>query len=204
MFARDGLTPDHCCLPSLRKPYALPVPGTLEFMDVSRYRTASFNYADVGATRGAAPAGYHHLERSRIIGSGLEDFVAAADVLMQWDMHRRVGMKVHSTADSAVPDAVVVLTLGPIRIPCRVVYVIDEANRQGFAYGTLDGHPESGEELFHIDYSPTDGVVTAHVSAFSNPGRWYTKLGGAIGRRVQAVVTERYLAELAKACRSPH
>lgn len=83
--------------------------------------------------------------------------MAAADTLMRWDMHRGTGLKVHSDADNAVPDAVVVLTLGPVRIPCRVVYVIDEANRQGFAYGTLDGHPESGEELFYVDYSPRTG-----------------------------------------------
>ncbi len=180
------------------------VAGTLEVMDVSKYRTTPFNYADVGASKGTFPAGYHHLARSRVIGSGLEDFVAAADALMQWNMHRGAGLKVHAGSDTAVPDAVVVLTLGPVRIPCRVVYVIDEANRQGFAYGTLDGHPESGEELFYIDYSPADHTVTAHISAFSRPGRWYTKLGGPVGRRVQALFTDRYLTALAKACRSPH
>ncbi|MCJ0976487.1 DUF1990 domain-containing protein [Rhodococcus sp. ARC_M12] len=171
-------------------------------MDVSKYRAASFNYADVGATRDTLPAGYHYVAKSRVIGSGVEDFVAAADALMRWDMHRGAGLTVHSS-DDAVPDAVVVLTLGPIRIPCRVVYVIDEANRQGFAYGTLDGHPESGEELFHVDYSPADGTVTAHITAFSKPGRWYTRLGGPVGRRVQALFTDRYLTALAKVCTSP-
>ncbi|OZD77807.1 DUF1990 domain-containing protein [Rhodococcus sp. 05-339-2] len=173
-------------------------------MDVSKYRAAPFNYADVGATSGRLPAGYHHVETSRVIGSGVEDFVAAADALMRWDMHRGAGLKVHSSVDHAVPDAVVVLGLGPVRIPCRVVYVIDEANRQGFAYGTLDGHPESGEELFHVDYSPEDGTVSAQITAFSNPGRWYTKLGGPVGRRVQALFTDRYLSALETQCRSPH
>ncbi|MFI8567245.1 DUF1990 family protein [Rhodococcus sp. NPDC078407] len=171
-------------------------------MDVSKYRTASFNYADVGATNGTFPTGYHHLTKSRVIGSGLDEFGAGADALMQWDMHRGAGLKVHATTDTAVTDAVVVLTLGPIRIPCRVIYVIDEANRQGFAYGTLDGHPEAGEELFHIDYSPADGIVTAHISAFSRPGRWYTRLAGPVGRQGQALATDRYFAALEKACRS--
>lgn len=172
-------------------------------MDVSKYRTASFNYSDVGATKGPLPADYHHVERSQVIGTGLDDFVAASDALMRWDMHRGAGLKAHSSEDAAVPDAVVVLTLGPVRIPCRVVYVIDEANRQGFAYGTLDGHPEAGEELFYVEYSPTDGTVTAHITAFSRPGRWYTKLGGPAGRGVQALFTGRYLTALEKACRSP-
>lgn len=177
--------------------------GRVEGMNVSKYTAASFNYADVGATSGRLPTGYHHVEKSRVIGSGVEDFVAAADALMRWDMHRGTGLKVHSSNDNAVPDAVVVLTLGPVRIPCRVVYVIDEANRQGFAYGTLDGHPESGEELFYVDYSPEDGTVSAHITAFSNPGRWYTRLGGPVGKRVQALFTDGYLAALESACRSP-
>lgn len=175
--------------------------GTLGCMDFSKYRSAPFNYDDAGATAGPLPTGYHHVTMSRVVGSGLDDFVAAADALMRWDMHRGAGLKVRSEAETAVPDSVVVLTLGPVRIPCRVVYVIDEANRQGFAYGTLDGHPESGEELFYVDYSPADGAVTAHISAFSRPGRWYTKLGGPVGRRVQAAFTDRYLTALASACR---
>jgi uncharacterized protein (UPF0548 family) len=46
-----------------------------------------------------------------------------------------------------VPGTDVLAHLGPIRVPCRVVYVLDEPERRGFAYGTLPGHPESGEEL---------------------------------------------------------
>ena len=39
----------------------------------------------------------------------------------------------------------------PRRIPARVVYVVDEPARRGFAYGTLHGHPESGEEAFLVE-----------------------------------------------------
>jgi uncharacterized protein (UPF0548 family) len=34
--------------------------------------------------------------------------------------------------------------------PVRVVAVVDEPLRCGFAYGTLEGHPVSGEEAFVI------------------------------------------------------
>jgi uncharacterized protein (UPF0548 family) len=37
-----------------------------------------------------------------------------------------------------------------MRAPCRVIYTITEPRRKGFAYGTLPGHPESGEEAFTI------------------------------------------------------
>ena len=39
---------------------------------------------------------------------------------------------------------------GPFRTPApvKVVYVVDEPDRKGFACGTRHGHPASGEELF--------------------------------------------------------
>jgi hypothetical protein len=42
------------------------------------------------------------------------------------------------------------LPVGFVDVTCRVVAVIDEANRYGFAYGTLPVHPETGEEAFMI------------------------------------------------------
>ena len=55
---------------------------------------------------------------------------------------------------------------GPGRRPCRVVYVVDEPDRRGFAYGTLPGHPESGEELFLVRYDPDTENVYAEVKPF--------------------------------------
>jgi uncharacterized protein (UPF0548 family) len=53
---------------------------------------------------------------------------------------------------------VLILSLGVaairLRAPCRIVYVIDEPDRRGFAYGTLPGHPERGEEAFIISRRP--------------------------------------------------
>jgi uncharacterized protein (UPF0548 family) len=40
--------------------------------------------------------------------------------------------------------------------------VTDEADRFGFACGSLPGHPERGEEAFHIRRYP-DGVVTFDI-----------------------------------------
>ncbi len=63
--------------------------------------------------------------------------------------------------------------IGPVRMtaPTRVVYVVDEPDRRGFAYGTLPGHPESGEELFLVERVGDE--TWAEVRAFSRPGRWY-------------------------------
>ena len=65
-----------------------------------------------------------------------------------------------------------VLRLGRRRLavsaPVRVVYVVDEPRRRGFAYGTLPGHPESGEEAFVVELQEDD-EVTFTVTAFSRP-----------------------------------
>lgn len=85
-----------------------------------------------------------------------------------------------------------------IVIPCRVVYSADETGRAGFAYGTLPGHPEVGEEAFHVLRCPS-GEVTFEVTAFSRPGDLVSRLAGPVGRVVQKSVTRRYLQSVVKA-----
>ncbi len=78
---------------------------------------------------------------------------------------------------------------------CRVVYVVDEPNRRGFAYGTLEGHPISGEEAFVVERRP-DGVVFGHITAVSRPGRWFTRLGAPVLSLAQRWMMGRYLDAL--------
>jgi uncharacterized protein (UPF0548 family) len=77
-----------------------------------------------------------------------------------------------------------------------VVYVIDEADRRGFAYGTLPGHPESGEELFAVRYEPSTDEVYAEVVAFSRHATWWSRLGSPVTSLAQRVITTRYLTAL--------
>ena len=75
----------------------------------------------------------------------------------------------------ARPGERVVSRIAPgIATPCRVVYVIDEPSRRGFAYGTLPGHPESGEEAFIVEIDETDevwfSVRPLPAQARSSPG----------------------------------
>ena len=50
--------------------------------------------------------------------------------------------------------------LGPVTVsePVEVVAVVVEPDRVGFAYGTLEGHPVSGEEAFVVDRDDQDRV----------------------------------------------
>jgi uncharacterized protein (UPF0548 family) len=156
-------------------------------------------YSEVGATAGPLPAGYHHVRRSEIIGHGSGAFAEAADALMTWQMHSRARLRVVASAPRAARDVVVLMRLGiagrGLVIPCRVVYEIVEARRVGFAYGTLHGHPECGEESFVVELLDDDEVRLLIV-AFSRPARWFTRLGGPISRRAQAIMTNRYFRAL--------
>jgi len=156
----------------------------------------TLTYTEVGATAGALPAGYHHVEKSAVIGRGRRRFEEAADAGMRWGMLRGAGLRVEATSEVAAVGAEVIVHLGPVRAPCRVVYVVDEPNRRGFAYGTLPGHAESGEERFMVRYDPATEEVHAEVLAFSRHGTWWSRLGAPVTSVIQRVVTERYLRAL--------
>ncbi|MEC3954419.1 DUF1990 domain-containing protein [Nocardia sp. CDC153] len=161
---------------------------------------APFTYPDVGATRGEFPPGYHHFRLRLRIGSGRAFFERAGEQIRAYGMQRGTGIFQHATTPTAEPgtELTVRLGLGPLGInaPCRVVYVLDEPDRRGFAYGTLPGHPEIGEELFAVEYDPTDDSVYGIVVAFSKPGVWYVRLGGPIVRLIQRWFAHRYIATL--------
>jgi uncharacterized protein (UPF0548 family) len=93
-------------------------------------------------------------------------------------------------------DTLVLGRLGPFWAPCRVVYVVDEPNARGFAYGTLPGHPVSGEERFAVRYDPASESVYAEVAAFSRPNTWWSRAGAPVLAGMQRLVTKRYLSAL--------
>ncbi|MBV8928396.1 MAG: DUF1990 domain-containing protein [Mycobacteriaceae bacterium] len=152
-----------------------------------------YTYPEVSATAGTLPDGYHHVRESAVIGHGRDRFESAAANVMRWGMLRGAGVRVQPSSDVAEVGSTVVVGLGPVRAPCRVVYVVDEENRRGFAYGTLKGHPESGEELFSVRYEPSTEAVYAEVVAFSRHATWWSKAAGPITSLLQRAVTKRYL-----------
>jgi uncharacterized protein (UPF0548 family) len=85
-------------------------------------------------------------------------------------------------------------------IPCRVVWAVDEPDRRGFGYGTLPGHPESGEESFVVSLRP-DGGVVYELRAFSRLATPLSRLGGPVSRRVQALALDRYVGAIRRATR---
>ncbi|SDT33832.1 Uncharacterized protein, UPF0548 family [Actinoplanes derwentensis] len=160
---------------------------------------APFTYAEVGATQEASlPPGYKHVRRDIRIGDGPETFDRAATALFGWRMHRGAGFGV--VADRpAVPGLPVVIRIGLGRValnaPCRVVYRVDQPDRRGFAYGTLPGHPESGEEAFVLHLTAS-GTVRFRITAFSRPATTIARLGGPLTSLAQELATNRYISSM--------
>jgi uncharacterized protein (UPF0548 family) len=143
------------------------------------------------------PTGFHRLHRSAVLpGTDLDE---AREALLRGDLHRRAGLRVAAQHTPLREGSEVHLRIGagPLRItaPCRVLRVIDEPDRAGFAYGTLPGHPEAGIEEFVLSRSPT-GLVRLDIDAVSRPATWYARLGAPLTRLVQARITRRYLRAL--------
>ncbi|KDO97164.1 MULTISPECIES: DUF1990 family protein [Mycobacterium avium complex (MAC)] len=163
-------------------------------MDLRALEELPLTYSEVGATAsGDLPAGYHHQHVERQIGTGAARFEQAAGAVLRWGMQRGSGLRVQASSEVAVVDAVVVVRLGFVPAPCRVVYVVDEPDIRGFGYGTLPGHPESGEERFVVRHNPATSAVYAEVTAFSRPATWWARAGGPVLRVGQRVIARRYL-----------
>ncbi|MFJ3338528.1 DUF1990 family protein [Streptomyces sp. NPDC086766] len=162
-----------------------------------------FTYTEVGATRddpSTCPPGFHHLHVRTRIGEGEEVFRRAREALLSWELHRAIGVGIQTGAERAEPGAEVTVTVaGVIKAPCRVVWTMAESRRAGWAYGTLPGHPECGEEAFVVDRTG-DGTVWLTVSAFSRPAKWYTRAGGPAARGLQHAYARRCGTVLRRLC----
>ena len=169
-------------------------------------RGLPFTYREVGASRGTAPAGYN-VDHNRVrLGHGPETFTKAVDAVRRWKMFEMSWIKV-VPAEAAIAEgscvAIVVRHFGFWSLNAsRIVYVVDEIpKRFGFAYGTLPGHMEQGEERFTVEYHPEDESVWYDLFAFSRPRHIVARAGYPISRRLQARFAEASLRAMEEAVR---
>ncbi|KRE31738.1 hypothetical protein ASG82_01795 [Mycobacterium sp. Soil538] len=165
-------------------------------MKLSDLSGRPLTYAEVGATAGSPPPGYRFLRKTSVIGRGRARFEQAAEEGMRFGMLRGAGVRVEATTPTAEVGTDVLGHLGPVPAPCRVVYVVDEPDRRGFAYGTLAGHAVRGEELFLVRYEAPTSEVVAEVAAFSRPATWWSRLGSPVTSVLQRLIAARYLRAL--------
>ena len=153
-------------------------------------------YEEVGATTGPVlPKGYHHdrvlTDSARVRRSGPGPR-SCADLASSPSAGATISPAEALIAVGSEVVATVRLGLLFIVAPSRVVYVTAEPDRFGFAYGTLPGHPERGEEAFHVTRHG-DGTVRLEIVAFSRPATVIARLGRPLSRLAQARTTRLYL-----------
>ncbi|GAB3667388.1 DUF1990 domain-containing protein [Actinocorallia lasiicapitis] len=161
-----------------------------------------FSYPEVGATReGRTPDGYSRLHVRRAIGHGPETYRRAAEALMTYRMHRAIPVGITAERPRAAEGGAITVTLaGFVKAPCRFVWTVEDDRRTGWAYGTLEGHPESGEEAFVVALDD-DGTVTLTVTAFSRPAHPLARLAAPVVplmQRLYAIRCARVLARLSR------
>jgi uncharacterized protein (UPF0548 family) len=145
-----------------------------------------WSYGPVGVTSPADARwtsrgeGRRAFERTVRVGEGPEVWAAAAATVLEWGVKTRSGFAVQPAAGAAArvtpgSDYWLVAVVGPfaVREPVRVVAVVDQPDRCGFAYGTLEGHPVAGEEAFVVSRTPDGGVhLTLRSSTGPSGGIW--------------------------------
>ncbi len=160
---------------------------------------------------GSWPAGYARVKHRVRVGHGGEAYGRLARGILDWGIQRGAGLTV-----AAVPAASASMRAGGrvvcgfglarvrLPVPCEVVWVEKPTavvvlpdgqtrpQRSGFGYGTLPGHPASGEEAF-IARIEADGSVHFDVLAFSKPSGLIFKLGSPVTALSQRFVTQRYI-----------
>ena len=155
---------------------------------VSSQCNLPFTYAEVGATNATPPSGYR-VDHNRIrLGEGEATYRRGVKALKSWQQFdlgwvgiapRGVAVEVGATV------AVKARGFGTWSLNAsRVVYVIDEPRRWGFAYGTLPDHVERGEERFLIEWLEDD-TVWYDILAFSRPQHPLVRLSAPLARLLQ-------------------
>ncbi len=160
---------------------------------IASWRDALFNYAEVGQSFSPTPAGYA-VNHGRVrLGYGEATFNKAVEALRSWKMFDLDWTSIcWPDAEIEVGTTVAVLArhFGFWSLhPARIVFLVDDDDgrmrRRGFAYGTLQGHGERGEETFIVEWRRADDSVWYDLSSFSRPGQLLTALGYPIARMLQ-------------------
>lgn len=134
------------------------------------------------------------------VGTGAADFAAARVALQTWRPQHGISARVEPGGQPVVPGATVLVVLrrGPCSViaPDRIVAVVDEPRTFAFAYGTLPGHPERGEESFSVEHRDDD-IVRATIRVQAGAATVLARAGAPIVRYLQRVALRRYLEAIA-------
>lgn len=155
---------------------------------ISSQRDLEFTYKEVGATRDNPPANYT-VDHNRVqLGHGEGVYRAAVAALKYW---KQFDLGWVTIVPRGVPVEVGAIVAVKARAfgtwslnASRVVYLIEEPLRFGYAYGTLPAHVECGEERFLVEWLPDDSVWY-DILAFSRPRHLLVRMSSPLARMLQ-------------------
>jgi uncharacterized protein (UPF0548 family) len=167
---------------------------------LAQAESAAVTYDAIGMSLGRAdPGTLPTYERHLEVGRGDEGFARACEQLRRWRQHRAIAASVHPglppLEEGATLLVLLPLVVATLVVPCRIVAVVDEPGRFGFAYGTLPGHVERGEESFVVERRP-DGSVRFTVRVVAEPATPVLRAIGPLVSLGQRVAVARYLRGL--------
>ncbi|HAA55342.1 MAG TPA: DUF1990 domain-containing protein [Myxococcales bacterium] len=191
---------------SLRKPTREIINNYLE-----EQSKKPFSYAETGALQTGYPKGYVHVNRSVLLGKGEQTFLKGKEAITHWKMND-LGW-VYPSPESSFPIevgqvfATQTWSLGLWLLnPGKILYVIDESDEQqaryGFGFGTLPGHPMSGEECFLVTWDKQTDEVQYSLRSFSFPKHLLSFLGYPYVFLMQKRFGRDSLRKMQEYCRS--
>jgi uncharacterized protein (UPF0548 family) len=165
---------------------------------IAGQKKLDFTYEALEATLGENKIeGFDNDFQKVVIGKGETAFRKAKLAIQKWQMFPSTWTKILPEDTPIQKSEIVAMYAQFLGIwcgnACKIVYVIDEKNRFGFAYGTLPGHIERGEELFLVELLD-NGDVEYTIKAFSRPRHILAKIGYPIIR----VLQEKFRQDSAK------
>lgn len=178
-----------------------PTPAKLHPL-LEVYNDKDFTYDTPGGSRdGTMPASFRVARRKVVLGSD-DVFDAAVAALKDWQPQKHAGLSVAATLPFGEGTVICQAApiIGPVHVlaPCRVVYVEETETCFAYGYGTLEGHPEMGEERFAI--SREAGNCYFELAAYANAGHWLTRIGSPVTWKIQAKALDAYIDAIVKAC----
>lgn len=169
----------------MRSSFSIPKKSYLDSF-LKEQQTLAYSYQEIGLTQSTDPIPHFDNDHNSILlGQGKSVWLNAKKALDEWQQFPPNWTTTYpKTTPLKKGENVAVLfrILGLWWInSARIVYAFDEPNRYGFAYGTLPGHVEKGEEVFWIERDDT-GNIYYHIKAFSTPQFWLVRFAYPFAR----------------------
>ena len=160
---------------------------------VADQERSALSYGTPGLSAMPPPQGFSADAHRVAIGRGPHAFEVACDALRSWRPLKLGWVELYPPNPTMREGTVVALLARHFGLwslnACRIVEIIaeqSEVRRFGFAYGTLEGHVERGEERFVVELDPATDTVWYHIRAVSQPRALLARLAFPVARALQA------------------